>query len=53
MNMVAEGYPASKGIYEINQQIGAHMPIATTIYRILWEGMSANEGLLHIEDALR
>lgn len=37
MNMVAEGYNASKCIYFINQELGANMPIATGIYKILWE----------------
>ena len=33
MNMVAEGYNASKSIYLINEQLGADIPIATAIYR--------------------
>lgn len=53
MNMVAEGYPASKGLYQINQSIQADMPIATTIYEILWEGMDANEGFVKIEQAMQ
>lgn len=53
MNMVAEGYPASKGLYETNQTIGVHMPIAETIYKILWEGLEAKEGFEGIEDVLR
>lgn len=52
MNMVAEGYPASKGLYHINQQVQAHMPIASTIYRILWERLPAAEGFALIEQAL-
>jgi glycerol-3-phosphate dehydrogenase (NAD(P)+) len=53
MNMVAEGYPASKGIYFINQTIEAQMPIATAIYQILWEGLDAADGFKHIEAVLR
>jgi len=53
MNMVAEGYPASKGLYEINRTIQAAMPIAHTIYEILWEDMPADEGFINIEQALR
>lgn len=53
MNMVAEGYPASKGLYEINETIQADMPIATAIYRILWEGLPAEEGFKLIEESLR
>jgi glycerol-3-phosphate dehydrogenase (NAD(P)+) len=53
MNMVAEGYPASKGIHYINQEIKAELPIATTIYEVMWEGMSAAEGFKKIENVLR
>jgi glycerol-3-phosphate dehydrogenase (NAD(P)+) len=53
MNMVAEGYPASKGLYEINQQIQAEMPIADTIYRILWEQLDAADGFSTIEQCLK
>jgi glycerol-3-phosphate dehydrogenase (NAD(P)+) len=37
MNMVAEGYYASRCIYNFNKNIGADIPIAETIYKILWE----------------
>lgn len=53
MNMVAEGYPASKGLYETNLTIGVTMPIAETIYKILWEGLEAKEGFEDIEDVLK
>ncbi len=52
MNMVAEGYPASKGLYQINQSVGAVMPITHTIYKILWEGLDAREGFKEIEHVL-
>ncbi len=53
MNMVAEGYPASKGLYQINQSVGAAMPITDTIYKILWEGLDASEGFKEIENVLK
>jgi glycerol-3-phosphate dehydrogenase (NAD(P)+) len=53
MNMVAEGYPASKGLYFTNQTMGAHTPIAETIYRILWEHLPAEEGFRSIEQVLK
>jgi len=40
MNMVAEGYYASKGIHEINKKFKADMPIADAVYRILYEKIS-------------
>lgn len=40
MNMVAEGYNASKCIREINQKYGVKMPIADAVYNILYENIS-------------
>jgi len=36
----------------INQHVGAGMPIAETIYRILWQQIPAKEGFRHIETCL-
>mgnify|MGYP003575364175 FL=1 len=52
MNMVAEGYNASKCMYHINQNIGADMPIAETIYKILWQRLLPEEGMQEIEKVL-
>ncbi|HYJ38533.1 MAG TPA: NAD(P)H-dependent glycerol-3-phosphate dehydrogenase [Chitinophagaceae bacterium] len=52
MNMVAEGYNASKCIYLINKEFKAEMPIAETIYKILWENVKPSEGVNHIEQFL-
>lgn len=52
LNMVAEGYNASRCIHQINEKLGAEMPIADTIYRILWEKLSAREGFRRIEEHL-
>ena len=52
MNMVAEGYNASKCMKIINENIMAEMPIAETIYKILWENLSAAEGFATIEKTL-
>jgi glycerol-3-phosphate dehydrogenase (NAD(P)+) len=43
MSMVAEGYYASKCIHEINETKNVTMPIADTIYRILYCNASAYE----------
>ncbi|MEO7960569.1 MAG: NAD(P)H-dependent glycerol-3-phosphate dehydrogenase [Ginsengibacter sp.] len=52
MNMVAEGYNASRCMYHINASIEAEMPIAETIYKILWENLPAAEGFELIQDNL-
>jgi glycerol-3-phosphate dehydrogenase (NAD(P)+) len=52
LNMVAEGYNASKCIYIINKNVKAEMPIAETIYKILWEQLSPEEGFKQIEETL-
>ncbi len=52
MNMVAEGYNASKCMYLINKEIKAEMPIAGMVYRILWENVKAAVGFKQIEPYL-
>jgi len=49
LNMVAEGYYASKCIYEINDEIGAYMPVAQAVYAVLWEQLNASEAFLALE----
>jgi len=49
LNMVAEGYNASKCLYMINQEFKADMPISDTIYKILWENVNVREGFKRIE----
>lgn len=52
MNMVAEGYNASKCIHAINKRVKAEMPIADSIYRILWEQLHPRAGFNAIEAVL-
>ena len=52
MNMVAEGYNAAKCIYHINQTVKADMPIAETVYKILWEKQLPAQGFEKIEATL-
>ncbi|MGB5029234.1 MAG: hypothetical protein WBO38_12075 [Chitinophagaceae bacterium] len=50
--MVAEGYNAAKCIFIINKSLDAGIPIAETIYKILWEDVNASEGFKRIEQVL-
>lgn len=43
MNMVAEGYYATKSAYKINQENGAKTPIIDAIYGILYDKKEAKE----------
>lgn len=52
MSMVAEGFNASKCIHTINRKISADMPIADTVYQILWENLPVAEGFNRLESAL-
>ena len=52
LNMVAEGYNASKCIHKKNETIKAAIPIADTIYEILWQHVAAEEGFKKIESIL-
>jgi len=52
LNMVAEGYNASKCIYDLNQEIMAEMTIAETVYKILWENVKPVDGFKQIEEVL-
>jgi glycerol-3-phosphate dehydrogenase (NAD(P)+) len=52
MNMVAEGYYAAKCMFNINQKIQADMPIAETVYRILWERQLPAAGFYKIEEVM-
>ena len=53
MNMVAEGYNASKCVYKTNEQLKAEIPIVNTIYEILWHHLPAEEGFKKIEGYLK
>lgn len=52
LNMVAEGYYAAKCVYRTNQAVKALMPIASTIYEILWEHRPAADEFKKIERVL-
>ena len=52
MQMVAEGYPASKCIAALNEKVKADMPIATGMYKILWEAEDPIKAFEKIEAVL-
>jgi len=52
LNMVAEGYNACKSIFTLNKSIGATMPVAECIYKILWDHESPAENFKKIEEII-
>lgn len=52
LNMVAEGYNASRCIHIINEKVKAEIPIAGTVYKILWENLPPKQGFKQIEETL-
>jgi len=52
LNMVAEGFNGCRSIYQVNQKISCPMPIAETLYRILWEKFQPSRGFRFIEETL-
>ncbi|MCB8963669.1 MAG: NAD(P)H-dependent glycerol-3-phosphate dehydrogenase [Bacteroidales bacterium] len=53
MNMVAEGYNASKCINEINSKHNVKMPIADAVYNILYENISPAIEMKLLTDKLK
>ena len=49
LNMVAEGYNASKCITVINKNLGIDLPIIDAVYKILWEGRNPAIAFKEIE----
>ncbi|MCB9260796.1 MAG: NAD(P)H-dependent glycerol-3-phosphate dehydrogenase [Flavobacteriales bacterium] len=45
MKMVAEGYYATKTIYEMNQKFGVKMPISDFVYRVIYANFSAKKAV--------
>ena len=52
MSMVAEGYNAAKCMHIINEKVHAEMPIAQTVFNILWNNLDAKTGFKNIEEGL-
>ena len=52
MNMVAEGYNSARGMQYVSKNFQIDLPIATMVYQVLWEGLSAEIGFNRLEDCL-
>jgi glycerol-3-phosphate dehydrogenase (NAD(P)+) len=52
MNMVAEGYYASRGMQSISKSFNINIPIADKVFEILWENRPAADVFLEIERML-
>ncbi len=51
MNMVAEGYYACRCIHEINKKLNFNIPIAETIYGILYEAKNVNSEMKNLAES--
>jgi glycerol-3-phosphate dehydrogenase (NAD(P)+) len=52
MNMVAEGYFAARGMQSVAKEFSIPVPIATFIYKMLWEDLTPSDGFLKLEKVL-
>ncbi len=52
MNMIAEGYYASRGMQSMSRMYVIDIPLATCIYEILWEGIKPEQAFRQIEKML-
>lgn len=53
MNMVAEGYYATKCIHELNKRYGVQMPITDSVHRILYEKIAPRIEMKLLSDQLK
>ena len=52
MNMIAEGYYATKCIHELNKEYKVHMPIVQSVYHVLYEKISPRIEMKLLSDQL-
>jgi glycerol-3-phosphate dehydrogenase (NAD(P)+) len=52
LNMVAEGYNASKCIHTMNKALKVKLPIMDAVYQILWEGAAPDTTFKELEQIL-
>ena len=53
MEMVAEGYYATKSMHEINRKYRLNMPIMETIYSILYDRDDPREAMLELSKTFK
>lgn len=52
MNMIAEGYYATKSLYEINEKFDVDMPILNAVYNIIYKNVSVGQEIKSLADNL-
>ena len=52
MDMIAEGYYASRSIYELNQNYKVYMPICDAVYRILYKNAPPKKEMVELTGKL-
>ena len=53
MTMIAEGYYAAKGIHKLRAEMNLSIPIAETVYRILYENAAASKEINNLTKILK
>jgi glycerol-3-phosphate dehydrogenase (NAD(P)+) len=53
MTMIAEGYYAAKGIHKLRSEMKLRIPIAETVYRILYENVSPEKEIHNLTKILK
>lgn len=53
MNMVAEGYYATRSLYEISKSINIELPIVNAVYRILYEDANPYQEMMTLLNQLQ
>jgi glycerol-3-phosphate dehydrogenase (NAD(P)+) len=53
MTMVAEGYYAAKGIHKLRSEMNLRIPIAETVYRILYENAVSSKEIQNLTKILK
>ena len=53
MTMIAEGYYASKGIHKLRSEMNMKIPIAETVYRVLYENAVPSKEIHNLTKILK